>query len=232
MSEEKIINRIKKMMALANDPAASDGERENALRMSYALLAKHNLDLADVQGKPVGPQEAREQEQAEFYARPWALSLAQSIADLFFCKYYIRRSATKDMAFHVFTGKESNAQAALEVAETLIHSIKREASRLMRQKNENATWRRSFATGAMFKIRARVLELMTADPSGMATGTSLALIDLRGSEKAANELYIANQGVTVKVTASKAKKTVNSDAYQAGKEFGSKLNLSATKKLS
>lgn len=54
MTEEKIINRIKKMMALANDKAASDGERENALRMSYALMARHNLEMSDVDGNPVG----------------------------------------------------------------------------------------------------------------------------------------------------------------------------------
>lgn len=232
MSEEKIVNRIKKMMALANDPAASDGERENALRMSYALLAKYNLDMGDVQGKPTGPQENREQASGEFYGRPWALSLAQSIGELFFCKYYLIRSPKKDMVFHFFTGKESNAQAALEVTKSLVHSIRTEGNRLMRQKGENVTWRRSFATGAMFKIRDRVKELMAADPAGMATGTALALIDLRGSEKAANELYIASQGVTVKVRASRAKSSVNPDAYQAGKEFGSKLNLAPTKKLS
>lgn len=63
---DKIINRVKKMMALANDPAASDGERENALRMSYAILAKYNLDMTDVEGKPTGPQEARQSVVGEF----------------------------------------------------------------------------------------------------------------------------------------------------------------------
>lgn len=76
MAEEKIINRVKKMMALANDSAASDGERENALRMSYALMAKHNLDMTDVQGKPTGPQESRVQVSSEFYARPWSWSIS------------------------------------------------------------------------------------------------------------------------------------------------------------
>ncbi len=88
MSDDKIINRIKKMMALANDPGASDGERDNALRMAYATLAKYNLAMEDVQGKPTGPQEARATRFVEAYGRPWALSLAQAVAKLFFCTYY------------------------------------------------------------------------------------------------------------------------------------------------
>lgn len=31
-TEDKILNRIKKMLALANDLAASEGERDNALQ--------------------------------------------------------------------------------------------------------------------------------------------------------------------------------------------------------
>lgn len=35
----RILQRVRKMMALANDKAASDGERENAMRMAHATLA-------------------------------------------------------------------------------------------------------------------------------------------------------------------------------------------------
>lgn len=231
MSEEKIVNRIKKMMALANDPAASDGERENALRMSYALLAKHNLDMADVQGKPMGPQEARQQQASEFYGRPWAISVAAAVGDLFFCKYYFRPSG-KNKAIHTFTGKESNAQAALDVAESLVRSIYQEATRKMRAADESVAWRRSFATGAMFKIRDRIREMQSTAPKELATSTALVLVGLRDSEKAANELFLVDQGVTLKMAPSRAKRTVSMDAYAQGKEFGSKLNLAPTKKLS
>lgn len=69
--EDKIINRIKKMLALANDAAAAEGERDNAMRMAYNLLAKHNLTMATVEGPTNG--EKREQNAAQFYGRPWAL---------------------------------------------------------------------------------------------------------------------------------------------------------------
>lgn len=230
MTEEKIVNRIKKMMALANDPSASDGERENALRMSYNLLAKHNLEMSDVSGKPQGPQEARQRVQEEFYGRPWAVSVVSAVADLFFCTYYFR-IVGKNQALHVVAGKGSNAQAALEVGKTLVRSIYAEATRKMRARNETVTWRRSFATGAMFKIRDRVAEMQKLEPGDISTGTELMLVDLRDSEKVANGLFLESLGVQLKEAPSRAKRAVSPEAYTQGREFGSKLSLTPTKKI-
>lgn len=164
MTEERIINRIKKLMALAGDPAASDGERDNALRMAYATMAKYNLQQADVEGKPVGPQEARAEHRCEAYGRPWAMTLANQIGKLFFCNMYYHRSMKKDHVWFCFVGKESNAESAAEVAQALIASIFAEAKRKMRAHGDGA-WRRSFCTGASFKIADRVRELQTSTPS-------------------------------------------------------------------
>lgn len=233
MSDEKLINRVKKMMALANDPAASDGERENALRMSYAILAKYNLSLSDVEGNPTGPQEARKQAKGEFYGRPWAVSVSSSVAKLFFCKYYYT-TLGKNQARHTFTGLESNVLSAEEVARSLVESIRMESNRRMRREGQNATWRRSFATGATFKIQERVRELMsgTAALEGVSTGSALVLVNLRASERKANELFLVEQGVKLTVRKSRASSNLQSDAYSQGRTFGSSLNLSATKKLS
>lgn len=228
---DKIINRVKKMMALANDPAASDGERENALRMSYAVMAKYNLDMNDVEGSPIGPQESRQSVVGEFYARPWAVTVAAAVSKLFFCKYYFSRLG-KDQARHTFVGKESNAATAEEVSRILIESIRRESNRCMRQAGENATWRRSFATGAAFKIQERVNELMTSNQvEGVSSSMSLVLVNLRASENSANALFIQNAGVQLKFSKSRASTSVRGDAYSAGRTFGSGLNLAPTKKL-
>ena len=191
MENDKLINRVKKMMALANDPGASDGERDNALRMSYAIMAKYNLEMSDVEGKPVGPQEARKQAKGEFYGRPWAVTLSAAVARLFFCKYYYT-TLGKNQARHTFTGLESNSTTAEEVARVLVESVKKESNRQMRARGENATWRRSFATGAALKISDWVRELMsgTGAGKGMATGTALVLVDLRKREETANALYL------------------------------------------
>lgn len=229
MSDDKIINRVKKLMALAADPAASDGERDNALRMAHATILKYNLDMNDVQGRPTGPQESRMRASSEFYGRPWALSLCNSIADLFFCNYMYRRSAKKNHVFHEFVGKESNAQSAMEVAEVLVASIFREGSRRMRQEGENVTWRRSFCTGAAMKIMDRVRSLKSESVKG--TGTALMVVGLYDSERQANALFLRQSGVVTRVAASRAKRDVHAGAYGAGKDFAANLPLAPTKKL-
>lgn len=41
-------DKIRKLLALAADPNAAEGERDNASRMAARLMAKHDIDLADL----------------------------------------------------------------------------------------------------------------------------------------------------------------------------------------
>lgn len=229
---DKIANRVKKLMALANDPAASDGERDNALRMAHATMLKYNLDQTDVDGKPVGPQEARHERSVEGYGRPWAVHLANEVAGVFFCKLLLRRSATKDHTFYCFIGKESNTDAAAEVALTLINSIFREAKRRMRQQGENVTWRRSFCTGAAFKIQERCGALKTSTAlEGGATTTALVVRNAYQVETQANEQWLMEQGVRVRASKVRAKSSFDGSAYGQGRAFGDSVSLTPNRKL-
>lgn len=252
MTDERIINRVRKLMALAADPAASDGERDNALRMAYATVAKHNLDMQSIQGQaPKAPEEARGERRVEVYGRPWALQLANAVARLFFCKLYYMRSFKKDHVWLHYVGKESNAEAACEVASVLIASIFTEAKRKMRQNFENVTWRRSFCTGAAFKVEDRIrdlqtngtlLEAPTVDEDGEeipalemdkaeAKSTALVLVDVAKKEAEANESWIKENVGKLKEAADRRSHTIKPDAYRSGREYGSSLNLAAIKKL-
>lgn len=66
----KILGRIRKMLALANNEGASEGERDNALRMAHATLAKYNLDMAEVESSGKPQQEARAIVKKQYYGRP------------------------------------------------------------------------------------------------------------------------------------------------------------------
>jgi len=44
----KIIEKIQKLLALGSCTGATDGERDNALRMAHGLLLKHNLSMVKV----------------------------------------------------------------------------------------------------------------------------------------------------------------------------------------
>jgi hypothetical protein len=221
--ENKILARIRKMMALANDAAASEGERDNALRMSYNLLAKYNLSMVDVENAV--PQERRDEFQAIMVSTIWSKNCANIIANLFFCKYYSMGKVNSWKGYHVFVGKESNATTAMVLTEYVITSILKEARKLY--KDDSCPAARSFALGVVAKLRERVREIKaaaSASESTTAPANALVLTNLHESEANANSaLILARHGELKKGKAGKG--ITNGEAFGAGKQFGSKINL-------
>lgn len=228
-AQEKIIDRIKKMMALANCSGAAEGERDNALRMAYNLLAKHNLSMSQVEAHNNTPAEQRESQKATFVVYPWARQIAGLVGSLFFCNYYFMRSPNGKQADHVFIGKVSNVATAQYMSEFVVKSVCREAARLYG--SAIAPEARCFAIGVVRKLNERVTEIkaslvkdMQAD--GKAKGTELALVNIDKAEKTANALWLAEQGVRLKTGTNRQKGVTDSDAYHAGKDFGARVSLS------
>ena len=48
MTKERILEKVRKLLALAQDPSAAPNEAETAGRQAAALMAKHDLDMLDV----------------------------------------------------------------------------------------------------------------------------------------------------------------------------------------
>src|SRR5882724_678898 len=114
--QDKILERVRKMMRLANNSGATEGERDNALRMARATLEKYNLDMAAVEVEGAAPSEERVMKRTNFYGRPWARSVAVAAGDLCFCSYlFVGASRAADTA-HIFVGRTSNAITASELA--------------------------------------------------------------------------------------------------------------------
>lgn len=223
-AQEKIIDRVKKMMALANCTGAAEGERDNALRMAYNLLAKHNLSMSQVEAKDSTPQEQRESQKATFVVYPWARSIAGLVGSLFFCNYYFMRSHTGKQADHVFIGKVSNVATAQYMSEFVVKSVCREAARLYG--SAIAPEARCFAIGVVRKLQERIAEIKTTLNKESTTGTELALINIDKQEKEANALWLAEQGVKLRTSTSRTKGVTDSDAYHAGRDFGARVSLS------
>jgi hypothetical protein len=220
----KVLDRIKKMMALANCDGATEGERAAALKMSFNLLAKHNLSMVDVDARNSTPQENRESQKATFVVYPWARQIAGLVGDLFFCNYYYMRSNSGKQATHVFIGKESNAVTAQYMSEFVVKSVCREAARLYGSAITPEA--RCFAIGVVATLRTRIREMKDAMTAESGKGTELALVNLYASERKANELWLAEQGVKLRTTQSQQKGITSSAAYGQGKDFGSKVSLS------
>lgn len=226
MSEEKVINRIKKMLALASDQAASEGERDNALRMAYATMAKHNIDMATVEA--LG-KETRLNFDLEGWSMLWSCHIHNVIAQLFFCKYYRGRKINGTKLEHHFVGKESNAITASYMATFIVTSILKEGR--AKGWHNLSSEMRSFGLGAFHKLAERVAEIRRSQEQSeqeRQPGTALVLASLYKTEAQANADFLANElNIRLKTSNSRGQAASNREAYQAGQEYGSKVNLNA-----
>jgi hypothetical protein len=226
MTEEKIINRIKKMLALANDLAATEGERDNALRMAYNLMAKHNLDIAEIEAHGKKAEEQRIDFQNDSWSWLWAKQVNHIVGCLFFCKYYYGRSINGTQCEHHFIGRESNAMTAAVMADYIVNSILKEGRKIGKQNTSPIT--RSFCVGAMQALSARVTQIIAEkekELQGSATpGTALVLASFYKNEQGANEQWLVEHVGALKAGRAHSHK-VNGDAWAAGAEYGRNINL-------
>lgn len=237
--EDKILNRVKKMLAIAECSGATEAERDTALKMAYKVLAAHNLSMVDLDAHVNQEQDPRAMHDNEGYSMIWAKHIYNDIAGLFFCKYFGGRKVNAYKCVHHFVGRQSNATTAMHMAQFIVDSLVKECRKVYG--HALVPEARAFALGASSKLRERIAIIkkqQQEESESTATGTALVLVNLYESEKDANALTIAELGIKLSKGA-KGKSSVNSDAYGAGKEYGAKISLapqvggnkSSTKKI-
>ena len=125
-SREKILEKIEKLLALAgNNP--SENEAISAALKAQELMAKYNIELADLEGKSLDQNIVEETYTPKancHYVRKWRYTLSQIIAKNFCCKTYsINRDAI------AFYGYEKDAKIAVEVFKFLFETGNKLANR-------------------------------------------------------------------------------------------------------
>ena len=215
----KFIDRVRKMLAIANNSGATAEERDTALTLATDLINKHNLPSADeLSRQQVNAEEARVIVRTPMWAQAgWAHQVYNACARLMMCTYFIGEKTSVTKTVGVFVGKESNTISAQLLAEFVCTSIRREVR--ARYKYDTAALGRSYATGVTVEINRRVSALL-AGPGGGADSVAL----VRQTEAQKNDEFVAEN---MKIGKAKASKHLEIDnkAYAAGHEFGAKIQL-------
>lgn len=222
MNEEKILDRVRKLLALANDERGNETERETALRQAHAMLSKHGLDLAAVEAHEREKLDPRGRFQTEGWSMGWTRQVRQSIARLFMCVYVVggKVNGTKERAY--FIGRESNATTAMYMSTYVIENILKEGRRLYKHNLSPET--RSFAQGCASRLRQRVHEMIAAKAkeADATPGNAIALVALAQLEEDANREFMSSWATKTMRSRSVA---VDSGAYAAGRAHGDRIGL-------
>lgn len=224
MSEERVINKIQKLLAVANDGRGNETERDTALRQAHALLLKHNLDMEDI---PAAQRtEPRIVHAFQTWSQPWARQVIGDVARLFFCRYVQSSKINATKMHHKFVGKEGNATTAALIAEFVVTSVLAEARRLTGENLSPAA--RSFALGAAERIQRRVDDMIAGrgEVQAVSSGRELVVLNLYKTESEQNGAWMAANMKTREITVRMAA-AGDAAAFAAGRVYGGKVSLVA-----
>lgn len=125
-NREKVLKKIENLLALAgNNP--SENEALAAALKAQELMAKYNIELAEVEGQDKSEEIVKEKYAPKancHYVRKWRYTLANIIARNFCCKTYVVNRETT-----VFYGYAKDAKIAVEVFKFLFETGNKLANR-------------------------------------------------------------------------------------------------------
>lgn len=167
--------KLRKILALTTSPV--EGEAQAAAAMLARLLEQHNLDLADLEQKGAAKPGVREDShdlgKAAF---KWKLTLAEEIADYYFCWPMIDRVRNTV----AFVGRPDNVESLKMLYDWLIDQIKRfgsvERKAYILETGEHIDplrWQTGFGEGAAKRLGERLEEMRKKESS--EAGTALVL---------------------------------------------------------
>ena len=114
LDKHKVLDKITKLLTLANNPGANPNEAVTALRQARALMSKYNIEAEELRASQV--EEASVPTQTRRSPSDWQHSLAATCAAAFDCSHLSYYHPERGYCFK-FIGKGIGPDLAL----SLIH---------------------------------------------------------------------------------------------------------------
>lgn len=213
MSEvtEGILKRIQALLAMSRGNA-NENEAAVAAAKAQELLAKYNLELADVEKRDVRGKVIEDGDLMTSSSNPWRRDLAYACARLYFCDYWWTHkkfySASRKTGYirgdqHNFIGLPHNVVVAKEMFVYLVDTVERLAkeSRRAGQKRGDpidGTWNmyeHAFRHGCAMRLVGRIWQKykeQTEPPAGLLVKSNLPVL-YKGLEAEVQEFVKANR---------------------------------------
>jgi hypothetical protein len=219
MSEEResIMAKVRKALALASD-GADDAECETALLMAQRMMAKHGIDMSEVEGGEEEKKEVVDEPITERGRTPfWKKSLAMVIGDNFRCYTYTRTGGGKSRI--IFLGVKGDVELAKELFEFAVNVLEQSVRRYLRKERrergeeyESTGLRNDFIIGFIDGLREKFSEQVK----------ELNLMPMLVKDDALVEVYEKRSFTSG--TRSRVQRGYDSSAYNSGHREGKSLS--------
>lgn len=242
MSKEnitRVIERIKKMLALAENAASAPNEAATAARMAESLMRKHNIDMAEIITKELASGEGLVREfaiddfdHASNKYPQWLNFLAVAISKMFDCHVTLgwtgRHTGGKACVNIQFFGYRDDVAISKWMFSYLIHEINRLADRYWEVRKVTAQHdgstaklvKKNYREGASTTICARIDEIVSKRAEELksdSVSTALVVVKRKAVEEEFGEF---------KYNSTQRKGEYDGQAYNQGRHDGKNINLS------
>lgn len=131
-----ILERVKKLLAIANDARGNENQASVAAAKAHELLEKYNLDMAMVGKTAKGKQRGYNNFKGGLYK--WQRYLWEAVAHLNFCLYWSRKGNRRGATYeHRILGRQHNVIGAQVLADYLQQTVERLAQDMARERGLN-----------------------------------------------------------------------------------------------
>lgn len=228
MTYDEAIEKVQKLLAIADCASANTHEAETAARQAAALMEKFNIETAVLQLAELSSDEPDlvQNDYKPSYSKgaerqksvpPWLSNLAIGVAELTQTKPGL--VTTRDGRTLRFSGYSTDVAFAQWMLDVVAKGVFNEAAKQNLTRGERETFRRAAAIEIrerLFKMRKEMVDHMR-DSINANAGTALMVIDLK------------KQRITEAFGETKTKEKVftsrNYAAYRMGLQYGREANL-------
>lgn len=216
-NNERVLEKIRKCLAMANDGRGSPEEAAVALRQAQALMAKHGVTVRDAAGSAVNTQDVRSKVSITKTTQ-WELALFAVVGKAFGCELLWLPSRTglpTDKGHYQFIGVAHNTEVAVYTVAVLLRQVMAARARFIAElppyfsRGEKTKAGNGYCLGWVHSVHAVVH----------------AFSDPDGSNKAAIEAYREREKLNGLKSAKARKTEADAWSWQRGAVDGADAQL-------
>lgn len=241
---EKRIETARRLLALAAG-AGTEGEAATALAQAQAIMAKYEIEEAEVEDRPLPPLEAPAHDllwttPGDFMPR-WAWSLVHAVTQgrpLVPYATHARSPDGKARRAVKCAGQPSEIDQARDHFRFLVAQVDRLTEEAYRERGGGLglSWKYSFREGCAARLRERLqaeVKLLVSEARASASSAALARVDARAALAKQEVDAFVRRTIRLKY-GGVSDRAVDGDAYGAGRRAGDRADVSrpaTTRKL-
>ena len=210
-NREKLLERVKNLLAMAKHSASNEHEAATALRRAESLMRKHSIEIAELEAKTLSHDDLICAETNESRNCTWVWVLAWAASDL------TSTLPGKNSGYLSFYGTKEDTQVAKLMFDYLIAVTERLAQKFDGTRKE----RNSFKLGIVFAIQQKVKDIKRERDQQIRTastpGTDLVFI----KDNLIKEQY------GLQYNKAKSVKVGSASAFDEGQRQGSNVSLNS-----